>query len=221
MPTAKVRNGGRRWPGNQNPRQGYYYPRIPSWSCYGAPTICALVPGERIASTLQITALDKNQKPKASRNVAGHGHVLLTAQCLPTAAEVTSMAPSAAPTRTGVRIHRRCCIHSRCRIHRGCCIDRIFLNHHRRRRYNDRPANHEGLGKDGTPRQRHAAQAGTRTGKLLAHSSELRYRALPANRRPLPARQELVHLLHSRSLYASTLLPCLSPCSVANAGTYC
>jgi len=49
MPAAKVRNGGRRWPGNQNPRQGYYYPRIPSWSRYGAPTICTLVPGDNRA----------------------------------------------------------------------------------------------------------------------------------------------------------------------------
>ena len=47
----------------------------------------------------------------------------------PSAAEVTSMAPSpsATPNRTGVRIHRR------------CHIDRIFIiNHHWRRRYNDR-----------------------------------------------------------------------------------
>jgi hypothetical protein len=48
------------------------------------------------------------------------------------------MAPSAAPNRTGVRIHRRCRIHARCRI------DRIFINHHWRRRYDDRPANHDG-----------------------------------------------------------------------------
>jgi hypothetical protein len=34
--------------------------------------------------------------------------------------------PSATPNRTGVRIHRR------------CRIDRIFINHHWRRRYNDR-----------------------------------------------------------------------------------
>jgi hypothetical protein len=54
------------------------------------------------------------------------------------------MAPSVTPSRTGVRIHRRCRIHARCRI------DRIFINHHRRRRYNDRPANHDGLGNDGS-----------------------------------------------------------------------
>jgi hypothetical protein len=30
-------------PGNQNPRQGYCYPRIPSRSCYCAPMICVLV----------------------------------------------------------------------------------------------------------------------------------------------------------------------------------
>src|SRR5438552_11009427 len=39
-----------------------------------------------------------------------------------------------------------------------------------------------------------------------------RYSEVPADRRPLPARKELVHLLHPRSLYACTLLPCLSPC---------
>jgi hypothetical protein len=47
------------------------------------------------------------------------------------------MAPSVTPNRTGVRIHRRCRIYARCRI------DRIFINHHWRRRYNDRPANHD------------------------------------------------------------------------------
>jgi hypothetical protein len=57
---------------------------------------------------------------------------------------MTSMAPSVTPSRTGVRIHRRCRIHARCRI------DRIFIKHHRRRRYNDRPANHDGLGNDGS-----------------------------------------------------------------------
>ena len=29
-----------------------------------------------------------------------------------------------------------------------CRKDRIFINHHWRRRYNDRPANHDGLGND-------------------------------------------------------------------------
>jgi hypothetical protein len=58
-------------------------------------------------------------------------------ETLPTAAEVTSIAPSATPTWTRVRIHWRCRIDARCRI------DRIFINHHRRRRYNDRPANHD------------------------------------------------------------------------------
>jgi hypothetical protein len=58
-------------------------------------------------------------------------------ETLPTAAEVTSIAPSATPTRTSVRIHRRCRIDVRCRI------DRIFINHRWRRRYNDRPANHD------------------------------------------------------------------------------
>jgi hypothetical protein len=59
-------------------------------------------------------------------------------ETLPTAAEVTSIAPSVTPNRTGVRIHRRCRIRARCRI------DRIFFNHHRWRRYDDRPANHNG-----------------------------------------------------------------------------
>jgi hypothetical protein len=31
----------------------------------------------------------------------------------------------------------------RCRIHTRCRIDRIFIDHHWRRRYNDRPANHD------------------------------------------------------------------------------
>src|SRR3954447_4191137 len=48
---------------------------------------------------------------------------------LPSAMEVTSVAPAATPTRAGVRIHAR------------CRIDRIlFLNDHRRPIYNDRPA---------------------------------------------------------------------------------
>jgi hypothetical protein len=55
------------------------------------------------------------------------------------AAEVTSMAPSVTPNRTGVRIRMR-----------WCRIDRIFINHHWRRRYNDRPANHDDLGNDGS-----------------------------------------------------------------------
>ena len=53
-------------------------------------------------------------------------------ETLPAAAEVTSIAPSITPNRTGVRI-----IHRRCRIHARCRIDRIFVNHHWRRRYND------------------------------------------------------------------------------------
>ena len=65
-------------------------------------------------------------------------------ETLPTTVEVTSMAPSATPTRTGVRIYTRCRIHSRCRI------DRVVFNHHSRRRYNDGAANHEGLGNDGS-----------------------------------------------------------------------
>src|SRR4029453_3291670 len=62
------------------------------------------------------------------------------------------------------------------------------------------------------PRQGQAAPSGTRTCELPAHSLELRYSEVPDNRRPLPARQELGHLLHPRSLYACTLFPCLSPC---------
>jgi len=54
--------------------------------------------------------------------------------------EVTSVAPAARPTRTGVRIHTR------------CRIDRIFfLDDHRRPLYDDRPANHHGLGNHGSP----------------------------------------------------------------------
>jgi len=54
------------------------------------------------------------------------------------------MAPSTTPSRTGVGIYRRCPIHARCRI------DRIFIKHHWRRHYNDRPANYDGLGNDGS-----------------------------------------------------------------------
>jgi hypothetical protein len=53
------------------------------------------------------------------------------------------MAPSVTPNRTGVRVSIRCRIHARCRI------DGIILNHHWRR-YKDRPANHDGLGNDGS-----------------------------------------------------------------------
>ena len=52
-------------------------------------------------------------------------------ETLPPAAEVTSMAPSVTPSRTGVRIDRRCRIHARRHI------DGIFINHHWRPRYND------------------------------------------------------------------------------------
>ena len=64
-------------------------------------------------------------------------------ETLPTAAEVTSIAPSATPTRTSVRIHRRCRIYARCHIDAWCRIDWIFINHHWRGRYDDRPANHD------------------------------------------------------------------------------
>ena len=132
----------------------------------------------------------------------------MLSETLPTAAEVTSMAPSATPNRTRVRIHLRWRIHARCRI------DRIFFNHHWRRRYNDRPANHDDLGNDGSPfldNDRRRSPVLVRLNSPLI-SLELRYKELLADRRPLPARQELVHLLHPRSLYAWTLFPCSSPC---------
>jgi len=54
---------------------------------------------------------------------------------------MASIAPTATPTRTGVRIHTR------------CGIDRIFfLNHHRRPLYNHGPRNNNGPGNhDGSP----------------------------------------------------------------------
>ena len=58
---------------------------------------------------------------------------------LPAAAKVTLIAPSVAPNRTGVRIHGRCRKYARRRI------DRILINYHWRRRYNDRSANHDGF----------------------------------------------------------------------------
>src|SRR4029450_2486388 len=62
------------------------------------------------------------------------------------------------------------------------------------------------------------AQSGTRTCELPAHSLELRYSEVADNRRPRPARQELGHLLHPRSLYACTLFPCLSPALASKRG---
>jgi hypothetical protein len=62
---------------------------------------------------------------------------------LPPTAEMPAVSPSMTPARTGVRIHGRCRIHPRCRI------DGIFLNHHSRWRYNDRPANDDRLASDG------------------------------------------------------------------------
>ena len=64
------------------------------------------------------------------------------------------MAPSATPSGTGVRIHGACCIHARCCIHAWCRIDRIFINHHWRPSYNDRPANHDGRFLDNDRRRR-------------------------------------------------------------------
>jgi hypothetical protein len=40
-------------------------------------------------------------------------------------------------------------IQRRRRVHTRCRIDRIFINHHRRWRYTQRPATHDGLGNDG------------------------------------------------------------------------
>jgi hypothetical protein len=57
--------------------------------------------------------------------------------------EVTSIAPSVTPDRTSIRTRGRSRIHRRGGIHRRCGRDRIFINHDRRRRYNDRPANHD------------------------------------------------------------------------------
>jgi hypothetical protein len=54
------------------------------------------------------------------------------------------MAPSVTPIRTGIRIHGRCRIYARWRI------NRIFINDHWRRCYDDRPPNHHGLGKNGS-----------------------------------------------------------------------
>jgi hypothetical protein len=102
------------------------------------------------------------------------------------------MAPSVTPNRTGVRIHGRCHIHARCRVHR------ISINHHWRRRYNDRPANHDGLGNEGSP---------------FLDNDRRRSPVLVRLNSPLIAWQELVHLLHPRSLYACTLFPCSSPCA--------
>ena len=145
--------------------------------------------------------------PKRTKSDFGPGRfVLLTrsgqSETLPAAAEVTSMAPSVTPNRTGVRIHMRWRIHARCRI------DRIFFNHHWRRRYNYGPANHDGSRLLDNDRGRSPVHV-----RDPAHSLELRYSEVPADRRPLPARQELVRLLHPRSLYAWTLFPCLSPCA--------
>ena len=60
-------------------------------------------------------------------------------ETLPTAAEVTSMAPSPSgtPNRISIGVQRRRRIHARCRI------DRIFINHHWRP-YNHRSANDDG-----------------------------------------------------------------------------
>src|SRR5262249_21374802 len=59
-------------------------------------------------------------------------------------------------------------------------------------------------GREPAPREQQAAQPGTR-------SLELRCSEVPANRRLLPARQKLVHLLHPRLLYSCTLFLNLSP----------
>jgi hypothetical protein len=64
-------------------------------------------------------------------------------ETLPITVKVTSMTPSATPSRTGIRkCRRRFGIYSRCRI------DRVFFNHYSRWRYNDGAANHDRLGND-------------------------------------------------------------------------
>jgi hypothetical protein len=67
-------------------------------------------------------------------------------------------------------------------------------------------------------RQRQAAPSGTRT--CDAHSLERRYRELPADRRPLPASQELVHLLHLIAL-RMYVVPLFVVLVASNAGTRC
>jgi hypothetical protein len=54
---------------------------------------------------------------------------------LPTAVEVTAMAPPATPTRAGIRIQRRC-------IELWRRIDGIFFDYYWRWRYDDRAPNH-------------------------------------------------------------------------------
>jgi hypothetical protein len=61
---------------------------------------------------------------------------------LPTAVEVTAMAPPATPTRAGIRIQRRC-------IELWRRIDGIFFDHYWRWRYDDRPPNDVSLRSDG------------------------------------------------------------------------
>src|SRR5215475_9572690 len=68
---------------------------------------------------------------------------LYRSETLPPAAEVTWMAPSAMPNRTGVRIHMGWRVRTRRRIHARRRIDRILINHDRRRRYNNRSVNHD------------------------------------------------------------------------------
>ena len=90
-------------------------------------------------------AVRQNQRSQSAAHAsADRSAGAANSETLPTTVEVTSMAPSATPTRTGVRIYTRCRIHSRCRI------DRVVFNHHSRRRYNDGAANHEDLGNDGS-----------------------------------------------------------------------
>ena len=67
------------------------------------------------------------------------------------------MAPPVTPSRTGV------CIHGRCRVHARCRIERIFINHHWRRRYNDGDGEPQKSRLELAPRQRRAAHFDTRT----------------------------------------------------------
>jgi hypothetical protein len=101
-------------------------------------------PGRTLVPLDEIRDPTNQRSHRGAHTSANPSGGAVNSESLPTAVEVTSMAPSATPTRTLVRIYTRCCIYSR------CGIDRVFFNHHSRRRYNDGAANHEGLGNDGS-----------------------------------------------------------------------
>jgi hypothetical protein len=98
-----------------------------------------------------VSSRSENQKPGSSftrlrasfRSTASSREaprLFPSAKISPTAVEVTSMAPSAAPTRTRVRICTRCGIHARFRV------DGVVFDHDSRRRYDDRATNYDGVG---------------------------------------------------------------------------